>query len=175
MQNTIVIGGTWAETAHFAQERGMRGVRHVVARQSIKGLRPDVVYLLPGFAGRRDHHAIAAELKAMSFRNRKMQILEVDSETTLLATPEEGQKDDENDTLLAVEDMVSEGSPLILDANESERLLEELATPAEAVPELVEAKKVGPKVKSKPGPKPKPKTKPIVKVSDDFFEFLDEE
>lgn len=58
----IVIAGSFAETAAFARQQGMRNVSHVVNRDKIKGLRPTTVHLLPGYWKRRDIHAINVEL-----------------------------------------------------------------------------------------------------------------
>lgn len=72
MKNIIVLGGKRTETLAFTAQFGMKNVRHVVSKDSIRGLRPDEIHFLPGYFSRPDRHAINAELRHMRRRNTRL-------------------------------------------------------------------------------------------------------
>lgn len=72
MKRIIAIGGSHAETLAFARQIEEKHLRYVTNRDFIRGLRPDVVHLLPGYFTRRDRHAVAAEVKVMERKNRQL-------------------------------------------------------------------------------------------------------
>lgn len=59
----IVLSGSFAETAKFAKQQGLRNVRHIVDHTALRGPHPKRVHLLPSYLRRRDVHAINSELR----------------------------------------------------------------------------------------------------------------
>lgn len=60
----LVLSGSYQETNRFANQMKLGyGIRHIVSKDTIRGMRPTSIHILPSFRTRRDYHAVNAELK----------------------------------------------------------------------------------------------------------------
>lgn len=63
---TVVLTGSFPETAKFARAKGLRNIRHIVDRDALAAMNTfmvDVVHVLPSFYDRRDVHTLEDDLK----------------------------------------------------------------------------------------------------------------
>ena len=80
----LVLSGSFQETRRFAQQEKLgHGIRHITSRETMTGLRPNSIHILPSFYTRRDRHALAAELKHVQRRVRHVKpiVYDYDRET----------------------------------------------------------------------------------------------
>ncbi len=72
---TVILAGSIGEHNKFASQEGIRGAWHIVNRDRLRGLRPQVIHILPSYFARRDRHAIEAELRHIRRRSKPQEIL----------------------------------------------------------------------------------------------------
>ena len=80
----LVLSGSFQETRRFAQQEKLgHGIRHITSRETMTGLRPNSIHILPSYFARRDVHALNAELKHVQRRVRHVKpiVYDYDRET----------------------------------------------------------------------------------------------
>lgn len=182
MKRIIAIGGTYAETAEFARQIDVGNIWHVVSRESIRGQRPDVVHLLPGYFSRRDIHSVGAEVKVMQRKNTELEVVTwvlvdgffVDAAEDVRAEPDAPQDATQRDPIGADGDIVNVEPPVVtpdfdwlqssLDFD-AVTLGPEPVEPEPVAPEPVVPLPVVKRTPAKPKPAPKKKKPPVKRKS----------
>lgn len=73
----LVLSGSYQETNRFAAQKKLGyGIRHIVSKETLHGMRPTSIHILPSFRTRRDFHAVNAELKHVRRAVRNAPVIE---------------------------------------------------------------------------------------------------
>lgn len=189
MKNIIAIGENWAETQAFSTQYGHRALRHVVNRDTIRGVRADEVHLLPGYARRRDRHAIEAEIKRMGRSNPRLETFnyvkiqskivcadlanDLDNPIEVVADAVVARGAEKiaavQNSQLDILTMIAEGGPVVHEDVAATEVIEDHPMPVKKAP-----KPRKPAAKSQPKARTAAKPAPKSEKSD-FFDFLDGE